>query len=137
MIYIIGGIIIIIGLIQLFRLFRNSKRPKLDATIEKIEDRHLDQDKNNQFKQQPHADIIYYHAGKKYTGNILLKDRNSSILDQIEVTFIPNSKNENDEPTSLEMYSPKKELGTALAIILIGCIVVGICHFIMTYFDLW
>ena len=132
-----GGIVIVIGFIQLFRLFRNSKRPKLDATINKIEDKHLEQDKNNQFKKHPHAEITYYYSSVKYTASVLIKDKTKQVMDQIEITYLENPSSQHGEPTKLEMYAPKKEFLMAMSIIAVGCIIVGICHFIMTYFDLW
>jgi len=131
MIYLIGGIVSVIGFIQLFRLFRNSKRPKVDGKIEKLMDQHLKQDTAKRFRTQPHARVSYYMDGKLCKADMLFKDKEKTIGETVTLSYDPN------RPEDVEMYVFKPELIMASMIILIGFALMGISHFIMSYFDLW
>jgi hypothetical protein len=131
MIYIIGGIVSIIGFIQLYRLLRNSKRPKTDGKIEKLMDQHLKQDKAKKFRTQPHARVSFYVDGKLCKADILFKDKEKQVDETVTLTYDPN------KPKEVEMFVFKAEFMMSSIIILIGFVIMGISHFIMSYFDLW
>jgi hypothetical protein len=128
MIYILGIFIASIGFIQLFRLYQNSKRPKVSAIITDLIDTHIKQDKNKKFRTQPHAVVNYNIEGKKYKATVLFKDKSKIINDTVNLSYDLNN------PKNVEMYVPKAELLMALAITCIGFIVLGISHYILVTF---
>ena len=131
MIYIAGIFVVAIGLIQMYRLFRNSKRPKVDGKIEKLMDQHIKQDKNKKFRTQPHAKVSFYQNGKLCKANVLFKDKVKQVGDTVTLTFNPN------KPEDVEMFVFKAEFMMSSIIILIGFSIIGVSHFIVEYFDLW
>lgn len=131
MIYIVGGIVSIIGFIQLYRLLRNSKRPKIDGKIEKLMEQHIKQDKAKKFRTQPHATVSFYHDGKLCKADVLFKDKIKQVGETVTLTFDPN------KPEEVEMYVFKAEFIMASIIILIGFAIMVICHYIFNYLDLW
>jgi hypothetical protein len=128
MIYILGIFIVSIGFIQLFRLYQNSKRPKVDATISDLVDAHIKQDKNKKFRTQPHAIVNYSLDGKKHKATVLFKDKSKTINDTVNLSY------DLSNPKNVEMYVPKAEFLMAFAITFIGFIVLGISHYIMITF---
>tara|TARA_B110000211_G_C13935174_1_gene489013 strand:- start:551 stop:943 length:393 start_codon:yes stop_codon:yes gene_type:complete len=128
MIYILGIFIVSIGFIQLFRLYQNSKRPKVIAVIIDLVDTHIKQDKNKKFRTQPHAVVGYGLEGKKYKATVLFKDKSKIINDTVTLSYDLNN------PNNVEMYVPKAELLMASAITFIGFMVLGISHYIMITF---
>ena len=128
MIYIIGIFIVSIGFIQLFRLYQNSKRPKINATIKDLIDTHIKQDKNKKFRTQPHAIVHYELENKKYKATVLFKDKSKSIEDTVNLSYDINN------PKNVEMFVPKAEFLMALIITLIGFVVIGISHYILVTF---
>ena len=128
MIYIIGIFIASIGFIQLFRLFQNSKRPKINATIKDLIDTHIKQDKNKKFRTQPHAVVTYTVDGKKYKATVLFKDKTKIISDTVTLSY------DTHNPKNVEMFVLQSELIMASVITIIGFIVIGITHYIKVTF---
>lgn len=128
MIYILGVFIASIGFIQLFRLFQNSKRPKVEATIKDLVDTHIKQDKNKKFRTQPHAVVAYQLDGKHYKATVLFKDKTKTISDTVILSYDLHN------PKNVEMFVFKSELIMASAITLIGGIVIGITHYVKVTF---
>lgn len=128
MIYLIGGFVVLIGVIQLYRLYRNSKRPKVEGKILRLMDQHLKQDKSKKFRTQPHAKVLFRLNGKDYKVDILFKDKIKQIGDTVQLSYI------NNNPESVEMYVPKAEFSMALIITLIGVVIMIISYFIMRLF---
>jgi len=128
MIYIIGIFIASIGFIQLFRLYQNTKRPKVEAIIKDLIDTHIKQDKNKKFRTQPHAVVTYHLACKNYKATVLFKDKTKTLSDTVTLSYDEhNHKN-------VEMFVLKSELIMASAITIIGFIVIGITHYIKVTF---
>jgi hypothetical protein len=128
MIYILGIFIVSIGFIQLFRLYQNSKRPKVSAVIIDLVDTHIKQDKNKKFRTQPHAVVNYNLEGEKYKATVLFKDKSKMTNDTVNLSYDLNN------PKNVEMYVPKAEFLMAFSITCIGFIVLGISHYIMITF---
>jgi hypothetical protein len=128
MIYLAGGFVSLIGFIQLYRLLRNSKRPKLDGKIEKLMEQHLKQDKAKKFRTQPHATVSFYVDGKCIKADVLFKDKLKQVGENVVLTYDPI------KPEEVEMFVFKAELMMSSVIIIIGFAIMGICHFIMNYF---
>jgi len=128
MIYILGIFIISIGCIQLFRLYQNTKRPKTDAIIKDLVEVHLAQDKKKRFRTQPHAIVSYSIDGKKYKATVLFKDKTKTVGDTVQLSYYVS------DPKHVEMFVFKAELLMALAITIIGFIVLGISHYIKVVF---
>ena len=129
MIYILGIFVISIGLIQMYRLFRNAKRPKIDGKIEKLMDQHIKQDKNKKFRKQPHAKVSFYQNGKLNKADILFKDKIKQVGDTIQLTAPLHN------PLDVEMYVFKAEFLMASIITLIGVVILVISHYIALYFN--
>jgi len=128
MIYIIGIFIASIGFIQLFRLYQNAKRPKVEAIIKDLIDTHIKQDKNKKFRTQPHAVVTYNLDGKNYKATVLFKDKTKTLSDTVTLSYDEhNHKN-------VEMFVLRSELIMASAITVIGFIVIGITHYIKVTF---
>jgi len=130
MIYIPGIFIVAIGLIQLFRLYQNSKRLKVNAKIDNLLDMHLKQDKNKKFRTQPHAKVSYMIDGKHYKASVLHKDKTKAIGDTVTLSYY------NSDKTNVEMFVPRAEFLMASIITLIGVIILVISYFTKVYFDL-
>jgi len=128
MIYLIGGFVVLIGLIQLYRLYRNSKRPKIEGKIIKLMDQHLKQDKNKKFRTQPHAKVTFELNKKHHKVDVLFKDKEKQIGDTVQLSYF------NNNPESVEMYVPKAEFTMAFVITLIGIVILIISYFIMQMF---
>lgn len=128
MIYLIGGFVVLIGVIQLYRLYINSKRPKVTGKIIKLMDQHLKQDKNKKFRTQPHAKVEFVLNGKKHKADVLFKDKIKGIGDSVELSYF------NNKPDTVEMYVPKAEFTMAVIITLIGVVILVISYFIMQLF---
>ncbi len=129
MIYILGIFIASIGFIQLFRLYQNSKRPKVSAVIKNLIDTHIKQDKNKKFRTQPHAVVTYTLEGKNYKATVLFKDKEKTISDTVILSYDEHNH------TNVEMFVLRSELIMASAITIIGFIVIGLTHYIkITFF---
>lgn len=130
MIYILGIIIVVFGLIQIFKVKKNSRQDKLDATIVNIGDYAMGP--KNKVKQ---AEVTYIHNGKNYKSNLLLKDNTKQIGEVIQVTY-KKEADLIDMPLTIEMYSPKSDLKKAYIMIAIGISIVAISQLIISYFNL-
>ena len=128
MIYILGIFIVSIGFIQLYRLYQNYKRPKVAGTILNLIDTHIKQDKKKKFRTQPHAVVTYELDNKKYKATVSFKDKTKTIGDTVVLSHY------NTDHTNVEMFVFQAELLMALAITIIGGIVLLISYFIKSYF---
>jgi hypothetical protein len=130
MIYILGIIIVVFGLIQIFKVKKNSRQEKLDATIVNIGDYAMGP--KNKVKQ---VEVTYIHNSKNYKSNLLLKDNTKQIGEVIQVTY-KEEADLIDMPLTIEMYSPKSDLKKAYVMIAIGISIVALSQLIIFYFNL-
>lgn len=130
MVFYIGVILIGVSLFMLFRLIRNSNRPKLKARIEEITLQYVKNDKQ-QIKKHRHARISYIYQGETREDTILLKRKAAKELDTIAVSY------KQSNISKMEHYEPKPEIIAIIVVFVIGVSILGFCFFVMDYFNLW
>jgi hypothetical protein len=130
MIFIVGVVICIAGLVGLVMLLRKVGRPKADAVIEEVSMEYMAKDKQ-QLKKHPHAKIKFNYRSMDYTAKIHLLRRKAQVGDMVVVAF------KDESPEKPVMYAPKQETIVVIVVMLIGLSLIGISVFAMNYFDLW
>ncbi len=130
MVFYVGVILIGVALIMLFRLIRNSNRPKLKARIEEITLQYAKNDKH-QIKKHKHARVSYIYQGDTCEDTILLKRKAAKELDTITVSY------KQSNISKMEHYEPKPEIIAIIVVFIIGISILGFSFFVMDYFNLW
>ncbi|GEM_PF-2260492 len=131
MLMIMGAVLICVGIAMTYIFIRNSKRPRMEVQINSVHLDHVKQDKKKAGPKHPHGTAKYNFDGVNYESSFLLKVKNVSEGDWVEVTVNPN------KPEDLTIYAPRKEKQVILAIYLVGAGLIGGSWFIMSYFELW
>lgn len=124
MLFYIGAVLIIVSFVMLFRVMRNSGRPRIDgAIVLEVTKEYYVHKGNKSPRKFPHARIEYYYDGAKLQSRILLKSKPKP-GDGIQLSVKP------DDPSIVEEYYPVKETFVALLIMVLGVAVI-ICSVVL------
>jgi hypothetical protein len=125
MLGLIGITLIIVGFVMIFRMIRNSRRPRIDgARVLEIKKEFYVHKGRSSPRKFPTARVEYYYNGAKLEAKVLLKSKPKP-GDGIKLSVKP------DDPTFVEEYYPLKESLVILAILAIGTVLL-VCSIVMT-----
>jgi hypothetical protein len=126
-----GGLVfLIVGIVMVFRVFRNSRRPRIDGAtvLEVTQDFYVYKGKPSGTRRLPHARIEYFYDGHKTQSKILLKSK-AKPGDGIQLSVNPK------KPGEVEEYYPAKEIMVSLLIFAIGAGIMIGCLALSDYLE--
>lgn len=130
MIFYMAVILCIAGIIQFIRFYIKSRRPKAEGYIQEITLDYYEKDKAR-IKKHPHGLIKYNYKSIDYEKKLLLMKRKCQVGEKVELSV------KDDDPTKVEMYSPRGELIAAISMLALGVFLLVGCFAMMDRYNLW
>lgn len=131
MLMLAGFLFIAIGLVMLYQMWRNARRPRQEVRINEVMLDYIRNDRKQLGPRQPHALVKYNYDGVNYESRVFLKVPDKSEGDWIEISINPSN------PELADIYAPEKEKRAVLILFMIGAFLVAGSWWILDYFEAW
>lgn len=115
MLFFVGGVLVLMGIIMLIKFLIALSRPKMDLSIKEYVFQKVKSDLFGFGGNQKHAKVIIHSNGQDHEALILVgKTVNMPVGENIKVSYNPA------KPTEARYHNPKKELLMVSLMIIIG-----------------